>query len=295
MDISHIVVLHNRLASLPALLRALLGQTRHRHQEILLIDNASTDGSRAWLEQAAANEPSVRIMAFEEYGPPGLRLHQGIEAARGVWLHLIEASGIPPVNLCDVLLPMAIEHFADGVHGSLSEEEADTLTTMSSHPDFRLWDAPMEAMLDRQGPHLSLFCRAELYARAGGVDPRLPLGDHTLPLRLAAVAQRWMTLDTPLSAHVPGMPGRDLFDLFFAYRFALKEMTLTPKQRQIMQRRALSAALRATRDKGDLWAHPLFMPHLRSLWPFGAVRAEDIETANELLLAEKERAHGPKR
>jgi len=67
VEISAIIPVYNEIESLPGLLdelAAVLGATG-RPYEVILVDDGSTDGSGAWIEDLARRDPCVRGILFE--------------------------------------------------------------------------------------------------------------------------------------------------------------------------------------------------------------------------------------
>lgn len=271
MDISHLAVLHNRLAELPALLRAALGQADDYTHEVLLVDNASTDGSGQWLAEMAQSEPRLRILYFPDYAPPSVRLNQAAEAAQGLWLHLMDPPAIPPANLCAVLLPLLTQHFADGAQGVYKPADNEA-SSIESHPHVTVWDRALEGMLAGPAPH-TLLCRRELFLRAGGADTSRQTPGTLLPLRLAAQAQRWLHVNAPLALgprRVPTPAERtgEYGEAFAAYHTALREFpNLNDAQRRGLYRRAMSAAWKEQRRNYTDRPMGFFWHYMLSTWP----------------------------
>jgi len=74
--------------------------------EIVLVDNGSTDGSRAICEEYVASYPQIRYFPLEGYPLPGRALIHGAQQAEGVYLQLVDVD--------DMLVP--------GVYGQVEEK-----------------------------------------------------------------------------------------------------------------------------------------------------------------------------
>jgi succinoglycan biosynthesis protein ExoO len=67
-----------------------LGQT-FGHLEVIVVDDASTDGTPGYLEETYQDEPRVRVMRLDRNAGPARARNIGIEAARGEWIALLDA------------------------------------------------------------------------------------------------------------------------------------------------------------------------------------------------------------
>ncbi len=93
LDLSVVVPAYNEVENLPALLgelRAALDATG-RTWEAILVDDASTDGSAAWMRQAAAADPRVRSVVMSRRGGQSAALTAGLARARGRVLVTLDA------------------------------------------------------------------------------------------------------------------------------------------------------------------------------------------------------------
>ena len=77
---------YNHAALLPRALDALIAQDRPA-DEIVIVDDGSTDGSRAVIERYAARHPSIRLLANEHNSGVIPALQRGLEAARGDYVY----------------------------------------------------------------------------------------------------------------------------------------------------------------------------------------------------------------
>ncbi|PTX97140.1 glycosyl transferase [Spartobacteria bacterium LR76] len=96
-----IIVTHNRLALLKRCVSALQTQ-KGAEADILIVDNDSTDGTRAWLEAT----PSLHTLYQKNEGSAG-GFHGGLERALAMgyeWIWLMDDDGVPSENCLQTLL-----------------------------------------------------------------------------------------------------------------------------------------------------------------------------------------------
>ena len=124
--LSVVVPVYNEAGTIEAILSRVAG-TPH-DKEIIVVDDASTDGSREYLESVdrgeavvkdAAGEPArVRVLFQPQNRGKGAALRRGFEAARGRILLVQDADLEYDPRDYDVLLRPILEGQADVVYGS---------------------------------------------------------------------------------------------------------------------------------------------------------------------------------
>src|ERR1051325_6685298 len=78
-DISVVLATYNRAARLPRAIASVLAQEGARF-ELIVVDDASTDGTRAYL--ATLSDPRIRAVHAEPNGGPSAARNLGLQAAR---------------------------------------------------------------------------------------------------------------------------------------------------------------------------------------------------------------------
>ena len=262
MNISHIVYISNQAAILPALAKALRDQAGDHSREIILVDDASVDDSLAIMQKLAREDPTFRLLGSDVPMGAAAALAAGAELAEGMWLHLMPVPGIMPINACHALFDLMQTHHADVVcsQREVSTQSAAELVgkTMVHAPDCTLTDHPLELLLKRKSLPDTLICRRDIFDRSAAGTEHSSFATESLPLQLALIAQRWLTVEAPL-LHLPAdataAPDISLEQL--KERFAIaREMLatqalLSEEQKRLLYRRAISA-LRDYRIKGEL-------------------------------------------
>lgn len=103
-SVASVTVAYNEAHVLPRQLDALFGQTRHL-QEIIVVDNASTDGVRAML---AERYPQVTVLTMRENMGVGGALAAGMAYAalekRHDWVWTFDADSVPSGDALEALL-----------------------------------------------------------------------------------------------------------------------------------------------------------------------------------------------
>ncbi|MBP5787804.1 MAG: glycosyltransferase family 2 protein [Kiritimatiellae bacterium] len=92
--VSVIVGVYNKERFVGECLRSVLAQT-YQNWELIVVDDASTDGSLAEVECAVGGDPRVRILRREtNSGHPGVARNEGIRAARGKYVAFLDADDL---------------------------------------------------------------------------------------------------------------------------------------------------------------------------------------------------------
>ena len=178
-----VVVTHNRRDLLVRCLDALLSQARPP-EEILVVDSASTDGTRELVRHRYEPHPRIHLLALEENLGGAGGFHQGMASAskRGHdWLWLMDDDTIPE--------PDCLEQLLRGAHRPAAPPPillaSQVLWRDGSHHPHNLagprWRSPGELALSareglvllRDATFVSIAIRREAVERYG-----LPLADY---------------------------------------------------------------------------------------------------------------------
>ena len=116
LSVSVVVPCHNEEGNIAECVRRV--PTFGRRTEILVVDDGSTDGTRASVEALMRADPRVRLIAFDANQGKANAVRAGFEAARGDVLMILDADiAVPPEDLPKFLAPFQAGT-ADFVNGS---------------------------------------------------------------------------------------------------------------------------------------------------------------------------------
>jgi GT2 family glycosyltransferase len=90
--VSVVVPTYNRDYVLPRALDSLLAQT-HKNLEIIVVDDGSTDGTRALIQEHYAHEPRIRYVYQENRGVSAAR-NRGLQTASGDFIALLDSDDV---------------------------------------------------------------------------------------------------------------------------------------------------------------------------------------------------------
>jgi hypothetical protein len=107
---------HNRAATLPRAVASVTAQNE-RNFELIIIDDGSTDGTRAWL--ATLDDPRIRVTSSEHSQGPSVARNTGIEMATAPVLAFLDSDDVYCADRISV--PLAV-----------LEREPDVICTLSS-------------------------------------------------------------------------------------------------------------------------------------------------------------------
>lgn len=112
--VSVIVPVHNARPFLPESLGSLCGQTLS-DIEVLCVDDCSDDGSREALDEAAARDRRIRVLATDANVGPGVARNLAIDEARGEFLAFLDADDRAEAAMLERAVARARETDADVV------------------------------------------------------------------------------------------------------------------------------------------------------------------------------------
>lgn len=186
--LTHVVPVFNKIEALPATWAALRDQDFDGAREVLFLDDGSTDGSLDYLRRIAAEDARVRVIADGENSGPGARINQGAAAARGRWLHFIDADDLAPPDTARFILREAARLGADVVHGRRRAGAVAALIGAEIEaalvPDALLFAA------ERKPVHMALGAERTLFLASGGAVAGVFCQDQVLAHRLALAGAR---------------------------------------------------------------------------------------------------------
>ena len=138
MLLSVIVPVYSTAPYLRPCLESILSQT-FRDWELILVDDASTDGSEQICDEYAEKDPRIRVIHHEHGGPARAR-NQGLQQAVGEVIAFVDSD--------DQLHP---EYLATLLH-IMTQEQADVVLTRLDTSWYKLFKAPLlKSLGDKSG------------------------------------------------------------------------------------------------------------------------------------------------
>jgi glycosyltransferase involved in cell wall biosynthesis len=120
MKLSFIIPAYNVGETLERTLRSVLRQSAGRGQyEILLIDDASTDGTWAAAQECAARHPELRLFRNEQNKGQGASRNAGILAAKGKYIAFVDAADLLHSNAVEYFLQYITQYKSDVIYGNI--------------------------------------------------------------------------------------------------------------------------------------------------------------------------------
>ncbi len=258
-DVSFVLPVYNKAEALPCFFASLMAQQGDFSREVIFVDDASTDESRAVIEKLASVHDFVRVIANDTNAGPAIRLNQGVEQACGTYLALFDCDELLAPDAISVMLGMAREHDADMVHGKgrktdapMTQAKADAIGVGVS---VAVFDDALERILGRGMVRMTWLVERALFEKAGGCDTDVFIQDESLPLRLSLHARRVVDADMVVTvipdagSHLSGNKMQQHHDRFFVYaHFLAAHPELAPDKYRKVFGKCLSAARKAKRD-----------------------------------------------
>ncbi|MDD5422814.1 MAG: glycosyltransferase [Candidatus Omnitrophica bacterium] len=102
--VSVLMSVRNGMPYIKEAVESILAQT-YREWEFVIVDNASGDGTKEYLEDMRRKDPRIRLIRNDVYKEQGEGLNMGLEQCRGVWVMRMDAD--------DISLPDRLERQLD--------------------------------------------------------------------------------------------------------------------------------------------------------------------------------------
>lgn len=174
--------------------------------EIVLVDDASQDGTRALALELARSMPSVRVIAHDVGGGQSAALHSGIRAARAPLIAMLDGDGQnPPENLPRLLAPLLAG--ADPGLGLVAGQRVGRRDTLSKRLASRAANAIRRTVL-RDGTR-DTGCGLKAFRRDAYLA--LPFFNHQHRYLPALFARDGWRIELVDVTHAPRLHGRSKY------------------------------------------------------------------------------------
>jgi glycosyltransferase involved in cell wall biosynthesis len=175
--------------------------------ELLVVDDASTDGTRSVLERRASVDPRIRPLPMPEQRGAAVARNRALTIARGELVSFIDDDDEWLASKLELHAALFAEDAGVGlVHGPFVEVHADGFERVAGTYTAVGGRALDDLLSGNQLGHSTVTARTAAVKRVGGFDERLPrLQDWDLWIRLAAITG-FASVTSPL-ARVHITPG----------------------------------------------------------------------------------------
>lgn len=204
-DISVVLPARDEAGNITSLLTGIAATLQDRAHEIIVVDDASRDGTRAELAALQTRLPQLRVICHDRSCGQSAAIRSGVWAARGALIVTLDADGQnPPDNIPALLAPFAGGDTALGlVQGQRVDRRDRPSRRLASAAANRIRNALLRDGVRDSGCGLKAFPRMVYLA--------LPYFDHIHRFMPAMVARKGLRVQTVPVTHAPRAFGRSKY------------------------------------------------------------------------------------
>jgi glycosyltransferase involved in cell wall biosynthesis len=188
----------DRLDSLRVAVDSVLAQT-YRPIELIVVNDGSSDDTRAYLDELVVANPSVRAIHHDKpLGAPRSR-NEAICAARGEWVTGLDDDDTFEPHRVEALLQYALMLEKTGAKFSAVYSQYHTVRGATVTPTAKRGSVTLEDLFERNSVGNQIFLRKDALVAAGMYDESLPAWqDLDMIMRVVAMHGPARIFDAPL-------------------------------------------------------------------------------------------------
>jgi GT2 family glycosyltransferase len=183
--VSIVIVTYNNLQLTRLCLDSILAVTEYPNLELVIVDNASSDGTGAWLAEYARAHESTRVVLNDDNRGFAAGTNQGVREARGEILCLLNNDTVVTAGWLSALVQALRSDHKLGMVGPVTNaagNEAKVRARYATLAELPAWAAAYTRSHEGASmelPMLALFCaalRREVWERVGELDEQFEIG-----------------------------------------------------------------------------------------------------------------------
>lgn len=199
IDVSFVMTVYNKEYYLPSVIKALKNQTGVKNPEFIFCDDVSKDNSIEIIKEHTKDLNNVIIFENKVNEGTSRRINQGIEAASGKWIRMLDSDDIFPLDSTEKMLELADKHSADIVYGKFTKTGKEPTDLEAEYLpkdiDYKYSEDALKAVLTGRFTRMGQLIKASVLKKCEGADTKVFIQDETIPLRAAKYANGIIKMD----------------------------------------------------------------------------------------------------
>lgn len=200
--VSVVVTVFNKAPYLKAVLNSFNTQQTECALELIFVDDLSTDNSLDILEAASRQQHNIRIIRNEVNAGPAVRLNQGLAAAQGDYILMVDGDDLISPTTVETMVTLLQANNASMLFGKyggrqLNTPDAYSVPALAEAPKYSVIENPLTYVIRRRQIGMGVMISRDLLNSFPGCNEEVFVQDISLHLELTKHCDKMIVLNEP--------------------------------------------------------------------------------------------------